>query len=57
LARDTLRMAEPWPQADQSPATSALRDALITDPARVPPQTREKLRLLVGRYLPVPTDS
>ncbi len=30
---------------------SALASALITDPARIPAQTREKLRLLVDKYL------
>lgn len=30
---------------------SALAHALITDPKTVPPQTREKLELLVGKYL------
>jgi 5'-methylthioadenosine phosphorylase len=30
---------------------SALRHALITSPAAVPAKTREKLELLVGRYL------
>ncbi|NCP16739.1 S-methyl-5'-thioadenosine phosphorylase, partial [bacterium] len=30
---------------------SALASALITDPARVPPETKAKLRLLVGKYL------
>lgn len=31
---------------------SALASALITDPARVPPSAKEKLKLLVGKYLP-----
>ena len=31
---------------------SALQFALITDPACVPAQTRERLGLLIGRYLP-----
>lgn len=31
---------------------SALASALITDPARIPAPTREKLKLLVGKYLP-----
>jgi 5'-methylthioadenosine phosphorylase len=30
---------------------SALKHALITDPNTVPPTTREKLELLVGKYL------
>jgi len=31
---------------------SALSSALITDPARIPAQTKEKLKLLIGKYLP-----
>ncbi|HVT91307.1 MAG TPA: S-methyl-5'-thioadenosine phosphorylase [Bryobacteraceae bacterium] len=31
---------------------SALKHALITDPKTVPPATRKKLELLVGKYLP-----
>ncbi|CAA9583393.1 MAG: 5'-methylthioadenosine phosphorylase [uncultured Thermomicrobiales bacterium] len=31
---------------------SALRDAIITDPARIPPATRDRLGLLLDRYLP-----
>jgi 5'-methylthioadenosine phosphorylase len=34
-----------------SPAHSALATALITDPALVPPATRQRLDLLVGKYL------
>ena len=30
----------------------ALKDALITNPAVIPPETRQKLDLLVGKYLP-----
>jgi 5'-methylthioadenosine phosphorylase len=30
---------------------SALAGALITDPKTIPPETREKLALLVGKYL------
>lgn len=31
---------------------SALQDAIITDPARIPPTTRDRLGLLLDRYLP-----
>jgi 5'-methylthioadenosine phosphorylase len=31
---------------------NALRDALITDPERIPKETRERLSILVDRYLP-----
>ncbi len=33
------------------PCPSALASALITDPARVPAETRERLKPLIGRYL------
>ena len=52
-ARKILGSVGEWPDPTQSPASSALAHALITDKARVSPQTREKLRLLVDRYLPV----
>jgi len=31
---------------------SALASALITDPARIPPETKEKLKPIIGKYLP-----
>jgi 5'-methylthioadenosine phosphorylase len=31
---------------------NALRDALITDPQSIPQETRERLSILVERYLP-----
>ncbi len=39
------------PQERTCKCGSALRHALITDPAAVPPATRERLELLVGKYL------
>jgi 5'-methylthioadenosine phosphorylase len=30
---------------------SALKDAIITNPGAIPPSTREKLDLLIGKYL------
>ena len=39
------------PEARQCKCGAALAHALITDPKCVPPQTREKLDLLVGKYL------
>jgi len=33
------------------PCPHALKDAIITAPARIPPEMRERLHLLVGRYL------
>jgi 5'-methylthioadenosine phosphorylase len=31
---------------------SALKDAIISNPGRIPSETRHKLRLLVDKYLP-----
>lgn len=45
-------IAEPADRA-QCPCGSALAAALITDPTHVPAETRERLKLLVGKYLPV----
>jgi 5'-methylthioadenosine phosphorylase len=39
------------PEARECGCGSALQHALITDPQTVPPATREKLELLVGKYL------
>jgi 5'-methylthioadenosine phosphorylase len=53
LAREILRSVGTWPDPRDSPASRALAQALITDPARVSPQAREKLALLIGNYLPI----
>ncbi len=34
------------------PCHTALKDAIITDPSVIPAETKEKLKLLVGKYLP-----
>ena len=39
------------PQARECKCCSALQHALITAPAAIPPVTRQKLELLVGKYL------
>jgi 5'-methylthioadenosine phosphorylase len=54
-ARDILRRAIPRVTARagcKSGCPEALAKALITDPARIPPQTRKRLALLVDRHLP-----
>jgi len=33
------------------PCADALRNAILTDPAAIPRESRERLRLLVGKYL------
>jgi hypothetical protein len=53
LARAVLNGVSAWPDPSKSPAANALQHALITDPTRISPQTREKLHLLVGHHLPV----
>ncbi len=39
------------PQERSCPCASALKNAILTDPAVIPPATREKLDLLIGKYL------
>jgi 5'-methylthioadenosine phosphorylase len=39
--------------AGPSPQSGALRDAIISNPALVPPATRARLALLIDKYLPV----
>jgi 5'-methylthioadenosine phosphorylase len=55
MARDVLRRAIPRVPARagcKSGCPEALAKALITDPRHVPPRTRKRLDLLVGRHLP-----
>ncbi len=56
VARSILSTAKSWPDPSESPASQALAHALITDPTRVPAATREKLSLLIDRYLPVSSE-
>ncbi|HEX6244059.1 MAG TPA: S-methyl-5'-thioadenosine phosphorylase [Polyangiales bacterium] len=53
LAQRVLRGVSGWPDPGTSPASSALANALITDPAFVPPTVRERLAPLIGKYLPL----
>jgi 5'-methylthioadenosine phosphorylase len=46
-----LHAVEAMPKERNCKCGSALAHALITDPTTVPPATREKLGLLVGKYL------
>lgn len=52
LARSTLAGVTSWPAPAESPASRALATALMTEPARVSQQTRERLSLLISKYLP-----
>ena len=52
IAKAILRRAvRVLPTARTCPCPHALRDAIITARDRIPPATRERLRLLVGKYL------
>ncbi len=52
MAKAILRRAvRAIPAARTCPCRDALRDAIITARDRIPPATRERLRLLVGKYL------
>ena len=52
MARAILRRAvRAIPAARTCPCSRALRDAIITARDRIPPATRERLKLLVGKYL------
>lgn len=44
-------LAANWNPERTCACGSALKDALITNPQRIPTETREKLSLLVGKYL------
>ncbi len=41
---------ERMPDTAGCPCREAARDAILTDPSRIPPETRERLRPLYGRY-------
>jgi len=52
MAKAILRRAvRAIPAARSCPCSRALRDAIITARDRIPPATRERLKLLVGKYL------
>jgi 5'-methylthioadenosine phosphorylase len=52
LAQDSIcNLVAQLPSDHSCGCRNALRDALITDPKRIPEETRERLSLLVDRYL------
>jgi 5'-methylthioadenosine phosphorylase len=51
VVKEAVALIDP---AAEFKAHSALKNALMTDPTKVPAATYEKLELLVGRYLPRP---
>ncbi|MDB4991366.1 MAG: 5-methylthioadenosine phosphorylase [Myxococcaceae bacterium] len=56
VARAVLAGVHDWPPPSESPATRALAQALISEPSRVSQQTRERMALLIGKYLPAQPD-
>ncbi len=52
-AKELVRSVLPLLPATRScPCQNALRYAILTDPARIPPEARDRLELLIGKYLP-----
>lgn len=51
LARQVLGTTKNWPDPAKSPASNALGSAIITSPSAISRVTREKLSLLIGKYL------
>jgi 5'-methylthioadenosine phosphorylase len=45
------RVVDEIPQQHECVAARALEHAILTDPARIPAATRDRLALLIGRYL------
>jgi 5'-methylthioadenosine phosphorylase len=52
-ARAALAAVKAWPDPERSPASRALAGALITAPSHVRNDVRERLSVLIGKYLPV----
>ena len=44
-------LEQPDPEAGVCTCESALKDALITSPAKIKPETRDKLQLLISKYI------
>lgn len=58
VAREVLRLLLPRLAAERTCACgTALQQAIITDPALIPPATRERLGLFLGKYLEEPPPS
>jgi 5'-methylthioadenosine phosphorylase len=51
IARTILATTQDWPQPEHSPAASALAQALITPKSAISAVTKEKLSLLIGKYV------
>ena len=50
LAQEIIKEAAPEIDGD-SPFAGSLATALMTDPARMPSETKERLRHLIGKYI------
>jgi 5'-methylthioadenosine phosphorylase len=53
LAQRVLRELRDWPNPAESPASSALAGAIITDPSYIPGPVRERFGPLLAKYFPV----
>ncbi len=55
LARQIIRTVMPEIPAEPDPAAaSALKNAIMTDPALIDPETRRRLALIIGKYISAP---
>jgi 5'-methylthioadenosine phosphorylase len=52
-AQRILRRVASWPDPRESPAASALKSAIITDPGAITQAARERFGVLLAKYLPV----
>jgi 5'-methylthioadenosine phosphorylase len=53
FAQRILARVNSWPDARESPAVSALKNAIITDPRFISQSVRERFGVLLSKYLPV----
>lgn len=51
-AKEALRAVVPLLQGKESNSWHSLKDAIMTDPARFPPETRARLGILLDKYFP-----
>jgi len=52
MAKKIIRLAVPTLGAPETcPCPHALENAIITNPAKIPPETRQKLALFLDKYL------
>jgi len=52
VAKGVIRRAIPLiPEERRCPCPTALKDAIITAKEAIPPEVKEKLKVLIGRYV------